>query len=124
MGKGMAIFIVLASKSFLVISAGRNWALLGSLRLMGKHMRFEVLEWSTAVWMRAASPLFAIVVETIAIGPWTVQRISRMTRRDRESACIHALRVRLVGSGVEVGRCSATSEPGRTWSMRVLTRRL
>ena len=74
--------------------------------------------------MRAASPLFTIVVETIAIGSWTVQGISRRTRRDRESACVQALRVRLVRSGVEVGRCSATSEPGRSWSMRVLTRRL
>ena len=65
----MAILVVLASKTFLVICAGRDWALLGSLRLMGKHMRFQILEWSTAVWMRAASPFFAIVVETMAIGP-------------------------------------------------------
>ena len=120
----MAVFVVLASEAFLVISTGYDWALLGSLRLMGKHMGFQILEWSTAVRMWAASPLLAIVVETIAIGSWTVQGVSRMTRRDRESACIQALRIRLVGGGVEIGRCSTTSEPGRSWPMRVLTRRL
>lgn len=119
MGKRMAIFIVLASEAFLVISAGRDWALLGSLWLVGNHMRFQILEWSTAVWMRAAGPFLAIVVEAIAIGSWTVQGVSRMARRDRESAGIQALRIRLVRSGMEVGRCSATSESGRSWPMRV-----
>ena len=68
MGKRVAILVVLASETLVVISTGRDWALLGSLRLMGKHMRFQILEWSTTVWMRAAGPLFTIVIETIAIG--------------------------------------------------------
>ena len=87
MGKGMAILVVLTSEAFLVIGTCRNWALLGSLGLMCKHMRFQILEWSTAVRMRAASPLFAIVVETIAIRSRTVQRVPRMTRRNRKSPC-------------------------------------
>lgn len=72
----MAILVVLASKAFLVVSAGRDGALFGSLRLVGKHMRFQVLEWSTAVRMRTTSPFFAIVVKTIAIRSWTVQGVS------------------------------------------------
>lgn len=71
----MAILIVLASKAFLVISAGRDRTLLGSLRLVGQHMRFQILEWSTAVRMRAARPLFAIVIETVAIRSWAVQGV-------------------------------------------------
>lgn len=82
MSKGVAILVVLASEAFLVISAGGDRTLFRSLRLMGKHMRFQILEWSTAVPMRAASPLFAIVIETIAIGSWTVQGVARRTRRD------------------------------------------
>ena len=70
--KGVTIFVVFASEAFLVISAGSDGAFLRSLRLMGKHMRFQILEWSTAVRMRATSPLFAIVIETIAIGSWTI----------------------------------------------------
>lgn len=77
--EGVTIFVVLASKAFLVISTGSDWALLRPLRLMGKHMRFQILEWSTAVRVRAASPLFAIVIETIAIRAWTVQGVARMT---------------------------------------------
>ena len=87
MGKGMAILVVLTSEAFLVIGTGRNWALLGSLGLMCKHVCFQILEWSTAVWMRAASPLFAIIVETIAIRTRTVQRVSRMARCNGESPC-------------------------------------
>ena len=49
MGKGMAILVVLTSEAFLVIGTGRNWALLGSLGLMCKHVCFQILEWSTAV---------------------------------------------------------------------------
>lgn len=72
MGQSVPVLIVLASEAFLVISAGRNWTFLGSLRLVGKHMRFQVLEGSAAVRMRAASPLFAIIVQTIAIGSCAV----------------------------------------------------
>ena len=111
----MAILIVLPSEAFLVVSAGYDWALLRSLRLVGKHMRFQILERSTTVRMGAASPLFAIVIETIAVGSWAVQRIPRMTRRNGESACVQALWVWLIGSGAEVGRCSAASELGGPW---------
>ncbi len=47
-----------------------------------------------------------------------------MTRCNRESACVQALRVWLVRSGVKVGRCGATPEPGGSWPMRILARRL
>ena len=121
-GKSMAVLVVLPSKAFLVISAGRDWAFLGSLRLVGKHMRFQILERSTTVRVRAASPLLAIIIETVAIGSWAVQGVPRMTRRNRESASIQALRIWLIRSGVEVGRCSAASEPGGSWAMRILAR--
>lgn len=68
----MAILVILASKAFLVISAGRDGALFGSLRLVGKHMRFQIFEWSAAVRMRTTSPFFAIIVKTVAIRSWTV----------------------------------------------------
>ena len=75
MGKSMAVLVILASEAFLVIGTSCDWALLRSLRLVGEHVRFQILERSTAVRMWATSPLFAIVVETIAIGSWAIQGV-------------------------------------------------
>lgn len=76
--QGVAILIIFASESLVVVGAVDDWALLGSLGLMGEHVGLEILEWSSTVWMRTARPLLAIVVESIIGRSWTLHRIARM----------------------------------------------
>lgn len=60
--QSMSILIVLSSKAFVVVGAVDDWALLRSLRLMGKHMCLEILERPATVWVGAAASLSSFVI--------------------------------------------------------------
>lgn len=47
--QGVPVLVVLASEPFVVVVAGSDRALLWPLRLMGKHVSFDVLEKSAAL---------------------------------------------------------------------------
>lgn len=51
--QGVSVLVVFAGEAFGVVLAGRDWALLGSLVLVGEHVRFEVFEVSAACRVRA-----------------------------------------------------------------------
>jgi len=74
--QGVAVFVVFASESLVVISAIGNWALLRPLGHMGKHMGLEILEWPATVRVRAAGPLLSIVLVAIAIGSWAFHGVT------------------------------------------------
>jgi hypothetical protein len=77
-GQRVAVLIILASESLVVVGAVDYWALLWSLGQMGEHVGLEILEWSSTVWMRTTRPLLAIVIESIVGGSWTLHGIARM----------------------------------------------
>lgn len=57
----MAILIVFSSEALEMIFAVNNRAFLRSFGLVGEHMRFEILEDFSAVWMRASAFFFTLI---------------------------------------------------------------
>lgn len=51
MGQGMSVLVIFPCEPLNVIIAGRDWALLRSLGLVGQTMGLEVLENLSAVWV-------------------------------------------------------------------------
>lgn len=74
----MPVLIILASETFVVVVAGSDRALLWPLRLMGKHVSFDVLEKSATLWDRATASLFSVFVVLKADRPWALLRVARV----------------------------------------------
>jgi hypothetical protein len=49
---------------------------------MGEHMRLEILDWPATVWVRTPSPLLAVLIKTVAIRSWTLERVAGMARSE------------------------------------------
>lgn len=86
MGQGMPIFVIFPSKPLLMIFTRYNGAFLGPLRLVSEHVRFEVLDNSTAINVWASASLFTFFVEAKTCRPGTFLRCAREARCDRHSS--------------------------------------
>ncbi len=76
MGQGMSILIVLAGKALLVVVACHNRTFFRPFRLMGKHVRLQVLEQPATVNVWTTAPFPTIFVESNAGRSWAVLRIA------------------------------------------------
>lgn len=118
MGQGVAVLVVLASKALDVVLAGLDGALLGALRLVGEHVRLEVLEDFAAVGVGASLALLGLVTRGV-LG--RARRDEAASHAGAAGGGVHGSAVGAVGEAgleramVEVGRGGASSEHRGLW---------
>lgn len=105
-GQGVSVFIVLARETFDVVIAGLDRALLGTLILMRQHVRLQVLEHLSALWVRAPALLFRLFAAEVA-----VLAAVRLMRCERRSAR-RGVGIRVVGAAHVRRLASLLDGPG------------
>jgi hypothetical protein len=67
MGQGMSVFVVFSCETLDVVVAGLDWALFWALILVSEHMRLQILENFSALWICAAALLTLFLAAVVAI---------------------------------------------------------
>lgn len=104
----MSILIVFPSEAFDVVFACCDWALLGSLVLVSKHVCLEVLEDASTLWQRTETFLASFIVQFIAATALAAcAGMLRVQRVDRGSPLAVELWVGVILLSVKIWACAA-----------------